>query len=183
MEVYTKNNLILILSLGQKIKEEISAGLSLKIIHQKLANEKGLGVGVDVGALCKNYPRERFNLGIVLQNIGPKMKIYKEKFTLPAILKVGLAYRLPNDKLLLVCDLKKPYDNKASIHLGLEYRVLESILLRGGFRYKFDNLENEPLTDLTCGVGFVIKDFKLDYAFVPYDKLEDTHRISLTRGF
>ncbi|MDI6735494.1 MAG: PorV/PorQ family protein [bacterium] len=180
---FKSNDYCLIFSLGQKIKEDILGGLSLKIIHQKLDNEKGLGAGIDVGLLYKNYPTEKINIGIVLQNIGQKIKIYKEKFTLPIILKVGIAYRLPNDKLLLVADLKKPYDNEASIHLGLEYRVLESIFLRGGFRYKFDNLKNEPLTDLTCGAGFVIKDFRLDYAFIPYDKFEDTHRISLTRSF
>lgn len=180
---FKSNDYSLIFSLGQEIREDILGGLSLKVIRQKLDKEKGLGVGIDVGLLRKNYPIENFNIGMVLQNIGQKMKIYKEEFTLPIIFKVGIAYRLPNDKLLLVADLKKPYDNEASIHLGLEYKILESIFLRGGYRYKLDNLKNEPLTDLTLGVGFVIKDFKLDYAFIPYDKLEDTHRISLTRSF
>lgn len=180
---FGSNDYCLIFSLGQKIKEDISGGLSLKIIHQKLNNEKGLGVGVDAGVFYKNYTKEGFNLGVVVQNIGTKMKIYKDKFSLPTIFKFGIAYRLPDDKLLLVCDLKKPYDNEASIHLGLEYQILKSVLLRVGYRYKLDNLANEPLTNLTCGIGFVIKDFKLDYAFMPYDKLEDTHRISLTRSF
>lgn len=180
---FESNDYCLILSLGQKIREDILGGLSLKVIRQKLDKEKGLGMGIDIGLLCKNYPIEDFNIGVVLQNIGQKMKIYKEKFTLPIILKVGIAYRLPNDKLLLVADIKKPYDNEASLGLGIEYRLLESVLLRGGYRYKLDNLKNEPLTDLTCGIGFVIKDFRLDYAFIPYDKLEDTHRISLSRDF
>jgi len=179
---FSSNDYCIIFSLGQRLKENISSGLSLKIIQQKLDNEKGTGIGVDVGLLWKNYSKARFNLGVVVQNIGQKMKIYKERFSLPIGFKVGVGYH-PNDKLVLVCDLKKPYDNESSIHLGLEYGILKSILLRAGYRYKFDNLKNEPLTDLTCGIGFVIKDFRLDYAFIPYDKLEDTHRISLTNSF
>lgn len=169
-------------SLGQELKQGLLGGVTLKVIRQKLDNESGTGIGVDFGLLWKNYPKERFDLGVVVQNIGPKMKIYKEEFLLPAVFKIGLAAHL-NDKFLLVCDLKKPIDNEASIHLGLEYRLLESILIRGGYRYKFDNLSNEPLSDLTCGIGFIIKDFRFDYAFIPYDKLEDTHRISLTKSF
>jgi len=180
---FESNDYCLIFSLGQKIKEDISGGLSLKIIRQKLDNERGIGVGVDVGLLYKDYPTERVNIGVVLQNIGQKMKIYKERFSLPTTLKVGIVYRLQSDKLLLVGDIKKPYDNEASIHLGLEYQIIKAVLLRGGYRYKIDNLANEPLTDLTCGAGFTIKDFRLDYAFIPYDKFEDTHRISLTRSF
>jgi hypothetical protein len=180
---FGSNDYCVIFSLGQEIKEDISGGLSFKVIRQELANEKGLGVGIDLGLLYKNYPTEGVNLGVVWQNIGPKMKIYKEKFPLPTIFKLGIAYRLPNDKLLLVGDLKKPYDNEASIALGLEYRIWKSIFLRGGYRYKFDNLKHEPLTNLTYGVGFVIKDFRFDYAFMPYDKLEDTHRVSLTGVF
>lgn len=180
---FGNNDYCVIFSIGQKIKEHISGGLSLKIIYQELDSEEGMGLGVDTGILCKDFIGEGFDLGVVLQNIGPKMKIYEEEFNLPGILRVGIAKHLWDERAVLVTDIVKPFDNNVSIHIGLEYRVLNSIFLRGGYQYRIEDLEDDLITGFNCGLGLGIKDFGIDYAFTPYDKLEESHRISIRKGF
>lgn len=161
-----------IISSGQKVKENLSGGLSLKIIRQEIESQKAAGIGIDASMLYNL--RRGLNIGLSLQNIGPGMKIYKERFPLPAIFRVGVGYHLNN--LLIVSDIEKPYDNKIILHLGSEYQIARIVSLRAGYSTKEE-------TGFVYGLGFAFKDFKIDYAFIPYNRLSDTHQISLTKGF
>ncbi|MEW6007311.1 MAG: PorV/PorQ family protein [bacterium] len=93
----------LILSGGQRIKKNTLGGLSIKIIHQELDKEKGTGIGMDLGLLIL---RPSMKIGLSLQNIGPKMKIYKEEFSLPSLFSFGIS--LTKNRFLFTSDIKKP---------------------------------------------------------------------------
>lgn len=148
--------------------------IGLKLISQEIDDKKGKGVVFDLGWLYTL--REGLNIGLTLQNWNEikKMKIYNKEFSYPTLLRAGISYK--KDNLLLAMDIYKPFDNKLNIHLGLE-RDNGRFCFRGGYRYK---LKNELLSGPSLGFGYKFKEvYQLDYAYVPYSDLGDSHRISM----
>jgi len=81
-------------------------------------------------------------------------------------------------------DIAKPKDNDFSIHGGLEYSLASAYFLRAGYSITpSNNLDVDGLTNLTGGVGVRLGHFAVDYAFVPFGDLGNTHRISLLINF
>lgn len=161
------------------LTDSISFGLNIKGITQKIENEEASSFGIDLGQLYQS-PIEGLILSTVVQNVGSRVKYSIEGDKLPLTLKFGSAYRVKEQPLTLTCDLTKPIDNNWKLNLGLEVWFKNLIALRGGFNSQvFKDLG----TGITCGFGTTIKHYQIDYAFVPYDELGNTHRISITFRF
>ncbi|MEW6618069.1 MAG: PorV/PorQ family protein [bacterium] len=152
-------------------------GISLKLISQEIDAKKGTGVVFDLGYL---YPlRENIKMGLTLQNWNEmkKMKIYKKEFDYPTLLRGGISYQ--KDSLLLAIDFYKPFDSKPSVHFGLA-KGYGRLFLRTGYRYKLKQIDNEPLSGITVGLGYKFKEsYQLDYGYVPYQDLGSSHRLSI----
>ncbi|MDI6703394.1 MAG: PorV/PorQ family protein [bacterium] len=170
------------LSYSQRIFGNLFGGVSLKGIHQEIDGQCGRGAALDMGLLYKNRIKG-LDLGCTIQNIGQEMKIYERSFSLPLTIRAGSSYRLFRDRLTLALDAKKPIDQEVSLHLGTEWWPFRIMALRGGYKYKLDNIEKDPLTGLTAGAGFNFRWLQLEYAYVPYANLGDVHRISLLFRF
>jgi len=82
--------------------------------------------------------------------------------------------------LVLAVDVKIPVDNSISAHAGLEYRFANGVLIRGGYN-TVTGLDFP--SGLSAGLGYDNNEYQLDYAFVPYGNLGNTHRMSLTVRF
>jgi hypothetical protein len=158
------------------ITEVLSLGISIKGIVQKIENEETSSFAIDLGQLYQS-PIEGLTLSTVLQNIGPKIKFSIEGDKLPLTLKFGSSYRFRVQPLTLTCDLIKPIDNDWKMNLGMDLWFNELIALRGGFN---SQIFKELGTGITAGFGVTIKHYQFDYAFVPYDKLGNIHRLSIT---
>ncbi|MEW6618677.1 MAG: PorV/PorQ family protein [bacterium] len=162
------------LAYGYKLNSNISLGLSLKIISGCLDTTKANSYCIDIGGL---YKRDNLRLGAVIQNLGLGMKFRDESDPMPINFKLGAGYKLLDKNLTLAVDIDKPIDDNISIKLGTEYSYKDTIIGRIGYQIGRD------VGGLSTGIGFKFRDYKLDYAFVPYDKLGNTHRISLTMQF
>ncbi|MEW6095617.1 MAG: PorV/PorQ family protein [bacterium] len=161
------------------LTDVISLGVNIKGIVQKIENEEASSFAIDLGQLYQP-PIEGLTLSVVLQNVGPRIKYSVEGDKLPLTLKFGSAYRVGVQPMTITCDLTKPVDNNWKINLGMEVWFKDLIALRGGFNSQvFKDLG----TGITCGFGFSLKHYQVDYAFVPYDELGNTHRISITFRF
>ncbi|MDR2728006.1 MAG: PorV/PorQ family protein [Chitinispirillales bacterium] len=112
-------------SYGLPIKENLSLGLSAKYIHSVLDEASG-GVGqtfaVDAGILKRNFLIDKFDIGFMLQNMGPKIYYItpEEADPIPFSLRLGMAYKpvqTPFHELTLVMDayreVVKTYVDKA----------------------------------------------------------------------
>jgi len=100
-------------SYGVPIKEDLSLGLSAKYIHSVLDQASG-GVGqtfaIDAGVLKRNFLINKFDVGFMLQNMGPKIYYLtpEEADPIPFSLRLGTAYRpiqTPFHELTLVMDM------------------------------------------------------------------------------
>ncbi len=119
------------------------------------------------------YPvTERLTLGVVAQNIGSRLG----NDPLPLTFKIGAASKLKT--LTLAVDIAKPQDNEIYYCLGAEWWLKNALALRIGCKTNQDVGQG-----LTAGIGYKFGRIYLDYAYVPYGDLGDTHRISLGMKF
>ncbi|MFH1563184.1 MAG: PorV/PorQ family protein [Nitrospirota bacterium] len=158
------------------VNKNVHAGITGKIIQQKLEKENAKAIAVDIGILYFDPEKEGFKIAAVLQNLGSKLKFVQEPESLPLTCKFGAAYK--KDKLTLAGDLTKPQDNDARLNIGAEYLHIQNLAFRLGY-----NSQNDLDKGWTLGVGFILKALQIDYAFIPYGELDNTHRFSLTKRF
>ncbi|MEW6555914.1 MAG: PorV/PorQ family protein [Elusimicrobiota bacterium] len=168
--------------IAQKLLEGVSVGGGLKIINSQIENERAFTVALDLSAY---YPADdKLAFALNIQNIGPGVKYIDESDPLPLNIKVGAAYKALKD-LTVACDLDEYIvDTKLYASIGAEYWIREDILaLRSGYRFGYDTSSLGSVVGLGAGAGFRIWGFSIDYAFVPFGDLGDTHRISFGTKF
>jgi len=188
-------DLAVTMAYAHKFNGSFSGGANLKLIHQSIEKEKAWGVGLDVGGLTKlSIAGHTLWMGFAVQNIGPKIKFVEQGDALPLNIKVGLAYRLSigsrrqsiQNRLIFALDINAPVDNAVNAHIGSEYvytrwKDMEFAIRMG---YKTNTLKDlGGLSGLSAGLGFMWKGLGIDYAWVPYGHLGNTHRVALSGRF
>ena len=176
-----------------KVSKGVSIGANLKIIHQKIEDEGAWSGAIDVGLLYRVLgPRSRFSrnilqLGFAVQNIGPGIKFIKESDPLPLNIKGGIAKTFElisiKSQITLALDVNAPVDNVPNGHFGIEfvYEKMRDVALAARVGYKTNTIKDlNALSGLSAGAGFVWRRMGIDYVWVPYGDLGNTHRISLT---
>lgn len=167
----------------------LQAGATAKAISQKIKSSGATSFAADLGV---KYRLEAYSFGAALLNFGTKVKFEDESFPLPLKLKLGAAARL-SQYFLAAADLELPNYGPAALRLGAEYRGLEGIALRLGYKTSSsaqkDAILGRDLGDTVggvdgmfgffAGVGFAYSGFALDYALLPYGDLGSAHRFSL----
>lgn len=185
---FTARDLALGVSRGVKLGP-LAAGGTVKVVSQRIKSSGATAFAADLGLL---YGAGRYSFGAALLNFGTRVKFEDEGFPLPLKLKFGAAAKV-TPKLLAAADLELPNYGQAALRLGGEYRGLEGIALRLGWRTSStaqrDAILGRDLGDTAggvdamygffAGVGFEYAGFALDYALLPYGDLGSAHRFSL----
>ncbi len=162
---------------SRRITNSLFTGVNLKYIQLKNESESANGIGFDIGFLINVLENLQQNtrVGLVIQNIGLKMKFIDDPFSLPTTVKAGIAHDITED-ITSALDI-----SQRDLSLGGEWWVTDSLAIRSGFNIKFKS--NKLGSGLRLGTGFGNELFRLDYAYVLYGDLGNTHRISLTTRF
>lgn len=112
----------------------------------------------------------------------------QEKFQLPLTFRVGFAYNasdiLELDKneysIQLAFDSVVPRDNVEEVDLGVEFKFMNSLALRGGY------LSGKDEYSVTGGIGFTQSyagySIGVDYAYIPWTTFADVHKFSIHFG-
>lgn len=161
---------------GAQISATMSAGIGLKFIYSRLANqgagiEQGDGTGssfaADLGFLWRPVPS--FSLGAALRNLGPKIAYIDaaQADPLPQHIVVGMAYEVMDTQyndLMLSFDLYKPLiaDGSFASNLakawadeGLNNEFKEIDLQVGGeYKYGLSAREDEAFIALRAGLSY-----------------------------
>jgi len=158
-------------------------GASLKYVSGKIKHSAAT-ITADIGGKYGISADDRFSLGFALQNISGEMKYVSEGDPLPLNLKIGTAYK-PEDSWIIAADAEMPYDNAISFGLGSEYAIKmgDGLMVSGRAGYNSRAKELGGLTGFTVGAGGSYDVIRLDYAFVPFGDLGNTHKISLSIDF
>ncbi len=176
-EDFNPNDLAITISYAREISG-IALGASAKYISSKI-KETATAFAVDIGAM-KKFSDEKLSVGVVLQNLGTGLKYISEEAPLPMNIKIGAGYKIISN-LTTALDITLPSDNEMIIGVGGEYnyRVSKDISVSGRFGYTTITKDVEGgLKGITLGLGGNYKNYKLDYAFVPYGDLGITNRVS-----
>jgi len=167
----------------RELRNEVSVGLCVKLVYSTLVQKySAMAYAVDVGLLGKfTVGKNRLQLGVAGQNLGTKIKFEEEGDALPLTVRAGAAYQMDfkqEHRLTVTGEAVKPNDGDFRGSGGMEYWYREIFALRAGYKVGYD------LDSFTCGVGFVWKNFQLDYGWgMSASKMGDNHRFSLTARF
>ncbi|MBX7156292.1 MAG: PorV/PorQ family protein [Bacteriodetes bacterium] len=206
------------LSYGTLIGEDLGAGVQLRYIQSNLAPVSGNlspGVGVsggfDFGLLWKPKEldfgggfdmSEKLNLGLNLQNVGPKMTYRNESDPLPTMLRLGAAVNVLRDEfndLTIACDVAKLMVKRDSLgsdplprslvtswsrggpefSIGTEYWYERVVALRAGYFTEPSRVGNRQFITFGAGVKYDI--FTLDFSFI--NTIEENHPLANTMRF
>jgi len=150
---------------ANKLKN-ICWGLTAGWLQDKIKQDKKSSFLGSIGLL---YSLNKYlTLGVVAQNIGSRLG----SDPLPLTFKIGAASKLK--ALTFALDIAKPQDNEIYYCLGAEWWLGNVLALRVGYKTNQDIGQG-----LTAGLGYKFGRICLDYAYVPYGDLGNTHRISL----
>ena len=162
------------LAYSKTLGKYISLGIQLDYLYTHIAEQygnQGTAVG-EIGILSQ--PVKNLYIGAHIFNpTRSKITNYNNE-KIPTIIKLGLAYNF-SDKVLLSTETEKDLDNKAIFRAGIEYHILEKIYLRTG-------ISSDPVQN-SFGLGLVLKNLKIDIAFVTHQILGITPHASVYYEF
>ncbi len=151
---------------------------------KKIEEETANGFACDLGILHKfQVSGYKLQVGVAIQNLGPRMKFISEGYDLPLTISGGLAY-----KLFGICSLglnvtHQIFEKKTEFGFGTEYWFADVLALRG--KYDIPGYQGKPsaLSKFGFGLGFRLSNYQIDYSFLPYNNLGNTHRVSFSAKF
>jgi tetratricopeptide (TPR) repeat protein len=164
-------------------------GLSAKFVREDLSAVTASGAALDAGfralpySAPQNWLVDRVQVGVSVANLGPAVKFERDEEALPLVYRAGVAVRGWARSLTAAADYEKPLRDPGSARFGAEYRVLNALALRAGYRWALKDNRRSLQAGYHLGLGFQIGDLWIDYALVPFQKLDDTHFMGLRWAF
>ena len=179
------------LGAGVEVVRGTRVGLIARYYHERLWTYAAHTWGFDVGL---NYtPFSGVDLGASVLDFGFDMHMDAEGFKPPMSIRVGGSYAHDwTEEFATVLNLDflyRPYDKEPGLRTGVEVGLFDLLALRGGVKFLYASDEKiefiSPSELLTFGIGIKHKGIGVDYAIVPYNRLDLglTHRISLHLAF
>jgi len=164
------------LAYSNRYNKDLSLGVSVKYIQDKLDTIKGTAWAVDGG--LKYWVRSNLALGYSFSNLGSKIKYENESSDLPLTHRIGLGWHALNNKFTAVLDAV--YTNRMgwSYNAGGEYWIIPKFAVRGGYLTGRDTKDK-----YTVGAGFVHKNISLDYSYSPFSDFGSSHKASINISF
>ncbi|MDI6781928.1 MAG: PorV/PorQ family protein [bacterium] len=168
--------------ISKQVSKNMSIGSGFKYLQEQLDNNTAHAGALDLG--CLYTPNNSLCLALSIQNIGYRIQMDKDEFTLPLMYRTGAAWK--NEVACFGIELNKARNRELRGCAGIELRINNPITLRCGYQFLTDN-EHGSFKDmpekLSLGFGVKIGRTIMDYAFAPYGVLEDTHRVSISTKF
>lgn len=161
-------------SVAKNFGDQFSIGLRVNYHQLKIQNYgSALGFSVDAGVIY--HLNNQLTIGFNINN--PSKQTYNNSnvsIYLPSVFNVGIAYQAVS-KILIATTLTKNFNEKYDVGLGIDYKILEILSLRGGITIK-------PFKQYG-GLGFDYKKFKLDLAVESDPYLGYSSQIGIAYAF
>lgn len=191
LSTYSFSDLSLALGGAVELVKGTKVGLVARYFSERLWNYTGSSWGLDAGLSFE--PLQGLNFGFSIVDLGFDIRLKGQVFKPPMTMRAGGSFTHDWNKNIatsLNLDfLYRPYDQEPGVRTGVEVKLFDLLALRAGVKMLYldgEKLEILPPTEfLTFGMGVVHKGISVDYALVPYEKMDLglTHRISLNFAF
>jgi len=190
-EFYFDNdsNTAIFLSYARPLSPSLNIGGSLKLISQDLVNHSSFGIGADLGLMWQTT--EALALGARFSDITTTQLFWDggRRETITPSLFIGGAYQIAipsiGVNLTTTADLAMTFEGRdmassfTAGSAGGDLRVGGEAWFKEIFAARVGHQES----GVTGGVGFRLRGFGVDYAFVPHDDLGNSHRVSAQYTF
>jgi hypothetical protein len=175
---FTAQDFSIGMSAAYDVTPEISVGLTVKYLYEKILVDDAGGMAFDFGGVYTTGSGIR--IGASVANLGSVNALRDVSTSLPKLFRGGISYttRLENPSATVTgaADFVTPLgDGGSHLHLGGEAILYGAVAVRAGYQTGYD------ARGLTLGTGIAHGIVTVDYAFAPtqYD-LGSTHTISLS---
>lgn|GEM_PF-1292463 len=165
---------------------KLSVGASMKQAREALGSYSTQVMLKDFGVMFRT---KRFTLGAAVKNQGgANATLYQSSFKIPQIYRGGAAVTFA-DRLTITADAVRTDEESPVLCGGAEYLYLTGASKRDRtpvyFRLGYTSGRSKNTgAGISGGLGTVYHDnMNIDYAFVPYGDLGNTHRFSLAFRF
>lgn len=166
---FSENEAALSASFAYAATPSLFAGVSGKILYQKLEAYDNFGSGMDLGIFYRMNGRLAFGASVL--NLGPDFTLVSAPSRLPLSLRTGASFVWR--EFLFASDILFPRGDGAKTGWGVE-RSIRNLTLRAGYQTGHDE------KNFSAGLGVAYRNFRLDYAFVPYQSdLGSAHRFGI----
>ncbi len=180
----TEGDYLITLGAGMQLGDKLRLGASVKNLQSYIGEYSSFGFGIDVGAQYQLQPN--LTLGAAIRDVfGTHIRWSTETWETKApSLWWGGRYEIPipsvRGGVAFNGEFETRFENYDGIieagpisldpHIGAEFTLLKRVHLRTGIDRK----------DFSAGFGLGIAFFRVDYAFVTNNQLDNTHRIGLS---
>ena len=200
-EYFNVMDLSLRIMYGKQLTDRLRIGASIKYIREEIYTTQMQSFVFDLGSNF-NTGVMGIKLGMSVSNFGPDVQFTGEgldvnvpdttdisgrlakitqKFSVPLVFRVGVEKDLLNeegdDHLIVTLDGINPIDYTVYGGVGFEYSWQNMAFIRGGTRLYHDT------AGISLGGGLKWNMFAVDYAYVNYGILEETHQFGLSLNF
>ena len=202
-EFFSVTNLSLRLAYGKQLTDRLRVGGALKYIREDIFTAYMQSFVFDLGS---NFNTGIYDiiLGMSVSNFGPEVQFHgsgleipvadttardgmlskiTKKFSVPLIFRLGIQKDLIGseddsvNRLTISMDGINPIDYTVYGGVGLEYSWRNIAFVRGGTRLYHDT------AGLSLGGGLKWSMFEVDYAYVNYGILKETHQFGINLEF
>jgi hypothetical protein len=195
--IFKLNALAIGLGYAKQLTEQFSIGGQVKWVHQDLgmsiipvasaSDTVGQGtsnklspLAFDIGTQFKTGIKS-IVFGMSVRNFSTEVKYAQEGMQTPLAFTIGISMNvmdlvdeLPFDQSLLVSiDASHYLDHPEQVKIGLEYRLLDMISLRGGYASSTDEGSG-----LSFGLGASKYGVSIDYAYSPFGIFNNVQRFT-----
>ncbi len=167
----------LALGAAVSLSDEITIGLTGKLLYEKIFVDEASGYGMDAGMYYKAL--DHLTIGLSLLNLGKMGVLRSERSVLPTTLRLGASYTTSVtqdiDVLFAGDAVKTLNDDGTHMLLGAEALYNSMFMLRAGYQTGYET------KSFAAGAGVLYSILRLDYAFVPMNgAFSPNHIFSLT---
>ena len=168
------------LTYARSFTDKFSAGATVNLVHEGLAELSEQAVTFDLGTLY-DVGTAGMKIGMAIQNIGSQIQFIEREARIPGIFRVGTSATLlssSDNKLIGSFEFSHPPDNSERMNVGAEYGYRKYLFMRGGYNINHDT------EALAAGVGFhfpvsTAGMADVDYAYTDMQDLGAAHRFTL----
>ena len=174
---------VIIGSLATNVLDVAMAGANVKYYMSTLGENEAQGFGFDLGLLVSLG--DTFVIGVNAIDLGGSAITWESDAadTVTGLYKAGVAMKLADGRFVLAADVDFDGVNPGDTHVGMEFKVIDELALRGGVVLVDSSFTNYYLT---VGAGINVAGLYVDAAYLLNDTLElgaDTHMLVLSAEF
>lgn len=156
---------------GRRLAENLLIGVQMDYLRVQLGDIYGTQNTFVAELGMKANLTNKLSVAAHVYNINrAKLAAYNDE-RVPTVLRLGGLYEF-SEKVLLVAEVEKDIQKKASVKAGMEYHVTKPLYFRAGF-------SSEPFKT-AFGVGLDLNLFKIDISTSYHPQLGFTPQMSLT---